>query len=181
MNDEEILPGYLRVTEVLSPYSGYGSVPKVILDAAQEKGKNIHRYAEGQIKGIGSWDMCDDYQGYYDSFDKWWKPKEMEVICTETRFYCHDHRITGQMDLIMKHEGKVKLIDFKTSCKENKIWPLQGGAYHHLAKKNGYEIEEIIFIHLQKDGKEPKLLHYHSHCFQMFLKCLDLYHIFFKK
>lgn len=179
MNDE-ILPGYLRVTEVLSPFSGYGSIDKSILERAQEKGKNIHRYAEGQIKGIGSWDTCSDYQGYYDSFDKWWKSKEMDVMYTEKRFYCDTHKITGQMDLIMIHEDKIKLIDFKTSCKENKIWPLQGSAYHHLCKIHNLRIDDIIFVHLQKDGKAPKLLKYEED-FTLFLKCLDLYKIFFNK
>lgn len=180
MNDEEILPGYLRVTEVLSPYSGYGSIDKSILERAQEKGKNIHRYAEGQIKGIGSWDTNEDYRGYYDSFDKWWNPIEMETICTENRFYCDTHKITGQMDLIMKQDGKNILIDFKTSCQPNKIWPLQGSAYGWLARQNDFKIDQIIFVHLQKNGKEPKLLKYEEN-FPLFLKCLDLYKIFFNK
>lgn len=88
--------------------------------------------------------------------------------------------ITGQVDMIIETENGAVILDLKTSSKPSKTWPLQGSAYAYMAKKEGYDIKGIHFLHLSKQGLDPHLYVYDDH-FDLFSKCLDVYKHFFKK
>lgn len=45
--------GFVRVTEILSPFSGLDKVPKDILANAANRGTRVHDVCEGIVKGVG--------------------------------------------------------------------------------------------------------------------------------
>ncbi len=79
----------------------------------------------------------------------------------EKRFWDDELQLTGQVDFITRGEnGNLIVVDLKTSYRPSKTWQAQGCAYAMLAKKQGYKIAGIEFIHLNKHGKEPSIHSY---------------------
>lgn len=126
---------------------------------------------------MGDWGVDEETKGYVKSFRQWWN-KGIKVLSIEQRFYCSELMITGQVDMIIQTEDGPVILDLKTSAKPSKTWPLQGSAYAYMARKNGYDIKGIQFLHLNKNGDEPDLYVYDDQ-FDLFNKCLDVYKHFF--
>jgi hypothetical protein len=170
--------GYSRVTTVLSPFSGMKKIPQHILKIAGERGHKVHEICTAMMEEIGLSTFEPPFKGYIDSFDRWREGKDF--IERPERFYCDKYKITGEIDGIYEEKGKLVLIDIKTSAKENKTWHLQGSAYSYLCKENGYDISRIEFIQLSKDGNDATIYSYKEN-FKLFLKCLEVYELFFKE
>lgn len=170
---------FFRVTEVLAPFSGLDKVPKDILSNAARRGSKVHDVCEGIVKGLGEWDIDDEIRGYVDSFKSWWS-QSIKVLALEKRFFCSELMITGQVDMIIESDEGAIILDLKTSAKPSKTWPLQGSAYAYMAKKEGYDIKGIHFLHLNKKGLAPNLYVYDNQL-EMFKKCLDVFKHFWGK
>lgn len=169
----------MRVTEVLSPFTGLDKVPKDILANAARRGTKVHDICEGIVKGLGEWDVDDETRGYVHSFKQWWQEGK-KVLALEQRFYCSDLMITGAVDMIIESDEGAIILDLKTSAKPSKTWPLQGSAYAYMARKHGYDIRGIHFLHLNKHGMKPDLYVYDDQ-FDLFKKCLDVFKHFWGK
>jgi hypothetical protein len=184
MSDREIiLEGYTRVSDILEPFSGYGSVPEHILKKAANRGTRVHQIAEAYVKGIMPLEDSE-LKGYVDSFLEWRGDKK---IIMPNRFYDKVLRITGKIDGLYQDmtTGDYTLIDFKTSAKEGKMWALQGAAYLYLAEIVGcYPVTRIEFIRLPKDGKKAEIYDYSASSgenFSQFKEMVKMYHQFFSK
>jgi hypothetical protein len=168
-----------RVTTVLEPFSGYGQIPKDILMKAAERGTKVHKILEGYMKGYGTHNADEETKPYVESALNFWG-KGYPIIAMEQRFNDELLGITGQCDLIVKTELGITLIDWKTSSKENIMWPLQGSAYSYLAQMKGYEINAIWFVKLNKKGEEAEKFEY-EYDIKGFSECLNIYNKYFKK
>lgn len=168
---------YIRVTDVLYPFSGLQSVDPYILRNAADRGTKVHEICSALIDDLGVLEFGTNLDGYIESFKKWKNGKKF--ITKPDRFYCDEYHITGECDALYKNENGFTLVDFKTPAREGRTWPLQGSAYSYLAKKSGYNVTQIEFVKLAKDGSEPKVYIYQEN-FPLFLKCLELYKVFFK-
>lgn len=157
--DEKSRENYLRVTHVLYPFSGLQSIDPDVVAYAAERGTKVHKICEGIVSGIGEIGVEDETWGYVESFKKWWA-RGVDVVKMEERFWDDELRLTGQVDFIIRTEEGLAIVDIKTSSRPSKTWPAQGSAYAYLAKKAGYDIKKIFFLHLNKHGKEPKLFEY---------------------
>jgi hypothetical protein len=150
---------YLRVTNILSPFSGLHKINPDVLANAGRRGTNVHRICEGIISGLGELGVDEETWGYVESFKKWWS-QDIDILSLEERFWDDDLMITGQVDLIINTPEGAAIVDFKTSSVPSKTWPAQGSAYALLAKKAGHNITRIFFLHLNKHGKPPKIYEY---------------------
>lgn len=168
---------YLRVTEMLSPFSGMQYVDKQILENACVRGTRVHKACEGIAKGLDGWDLPEEYQGYIDSFKKW-HDKGQEYLEVEKRLYCSELGITGQIDFIVKGSDGCLIVDLKTSQRESKTWLLQGTAYSYLAKKAGYDVKGILFLKVERDGSEPKAYLYDENM-DLFMEVYNVYKYFY--
>ncbi len=167
---------YDRITSVLSAFTGFDRIPVHILEAAGERGTLVHQYVSALIRNVGLFGVKEELNGYIESF-KLWKPESNMII--PERMYEEDLLITGEMDCLYEIDGGYCLVDFKTSLKEGSTWNLQGSAYAHLCRNNGFDVKRIEFVKLSKDGKSPKVYTYREN-FDLFIKCLDVYRAFFK-
>lgn len=175
-----------RVTAVLSPFSGVEFVPSEILQRAAERGTRVHKIIDGIILGF----ECDeevesDVAPYIVSFKKFWADSQNSLdghlSLRETRFFCDEKKITGQLDFLVVKGDKTLIFDWKTSQEEQISWKLQGAAYQYLAEINGYRnIQPVIFVQLSKYGAGPKLYSYGDQFENIcaFFKCLDIYRFF---
>lgn len=172
-----IKKGYLRVTTMLYPFSGMKDVPQHHLDAAAERGSRVHEAILALEQGIGLAELNKNYEGYLASYELWAVGKDF-LACPD-RFYDDELMITGEIDAIVKNGNDLVIVDYKTSAKENKSWPMQASAYSYMAKKAGYDVKEILFIKLDKEGKEPIIFTYKEDM-EAFKKVLFTYRYFFK-
>lgn len=158
----EILPGYARISDLLARYQDFSHIPQDIFEAKRLIGTEVHEAIRLDHTGFLI-PMSDRAWPYFESYDKWKKSMNGEIVYSEQRFYCDNWKITGQVDALIKLPGdeKFTLIDYKTSHSENKkMWPLQGHFYHMLAS-NLFELtSQVIFIKLDKSGKNPKIFTY---------------------
>lgn len=152
---DQIKIGYDRVTDVLSPFSGMDKIPEDILNRAAERGTLVHELCDQRIEGFDDLFIPDHVQGYIDSFSQW-HTDDRVYVKNPGRLYCDTYMITGESDCIYADDNDgLVLVDFKTSANEGKTWHLQGSAYKHLLRKEGYTISRIEFVKLDKDGKKP--------------------------
>lgn len=176
---EKSRENYLRVTHVLYPFSGLQAIRPDIVANAARRGTKVHQICEGIAQGLGEIGVDDETWGYVESFKKWWGDGQ-DVATMEERFWDDELRITGQVDFIIRTESGLAIVDIKTSSRPSKTWEAQGSAYAYLAKKSGYDINKIVFLHLNKHGKEPKLYEYPIDD-SFFLAILRVYKHFFHK
>lgn len=176
--------GFVRFSDIIKPFTGIEFVDSSLLDAAADKGTYVHQIIEGIVKnGLIQPIIEDEYQGYIDSFFKFWDDSshafEGMKSSTEERFYDEDLKYTGAIDCIFFNKVKTYLLDWKTSSKPQKSWALQGAAYRHLLEKSGYQDVTVMFIHLTKKGK-PKVHTFENYQedWRIFSNCLELYHYF---
>ncbi len=62
---------YIRVTEILSPFSGLDKVPKDILANAARRGTLVHEICESIIKNLGDFGNTSETAPYIRSFLAW--------------------------------------------------------------------------------------------------------------
>ncbi len=176
--DHFIKPGYLRVTDILSPFSGLSKINPIILQNAADRGTLVHEIIEGIEEGFGKENVPDPVLGYIESYELWVDGKKF--IKQPKRFYDNEMMITGLVDSIYKDGDELVLVDYKTPARESKTWVIQGSAYACLCKRHGYNISRIEFVKLDKTGKAPKVYQYLDD-YDMFRKVLDCYRYFFKE
>ena len=168
---------YDRVTAVLSPFSGFSRINPQVLQNAQERGTKVHEYVDALLADLDLFDINERFAGYLESAQEYISGKSF--IDKPSRFFDEENMITGECDAIYKNKSGFTLVDFKTSANEGKTWYLQASAYSWMAKKAGINITKIEFVKLNKEGKSPKIYEYEEK-FSDFLKCLEVYRMFFK-
>lgn len=195
MADEDIKPGYTRISSISSAFTPFGDIPRETLENAGRRGDRVHDIIFNILNDIVVPQEMYEWngkplQGYIDSFNRFWDKLERPIILMqEDRLYEDKLMITGKMDLLIHHKGETILLDWKTSNAISTSWDIQSGGYHELLD-NGYseenpgwvrpdKIDTIIFVHLNKDGKFPKQVDL-SYSKQEFKIAFDLYKKYFK-
>jgi len=150
---------YIRVTTILYPFSGLRDIDPSVVAHAAERGTKVHKICEAIASGVPPLGIEDEVWGYVESFKKWFETAD-PIVEMEKRFWCDDLQVTGQVDFILDTPDGLAIIDLKTSSQPSKTWMAQGSAYAYLAKKAGYDIKKVYFVHLNKHGKPPKVYDY---------------------
>lgn len=167
---------YRRVTEILYPFSGLEKIDPEIVAHAAERGTKVHQICEAIMGDLGEIGVDEETRPYVESFKKWWEIG-WSVVAMEKRFWDDELAITGQLDLIIQTDQGLAIVDIKTSYKPSKTWKLQGSAYAYLARKAGYDVKRLYFLHLDRKGRMPKLIEYEIDE-GFFLRVLEVYQYF---
>lgn len=169
----------LRVTQVLEPFLGLDKIPAHYLAAAADRGTRVHQVLYGNLIGLPPLHIEDDIAGYLTSYDDW--AGYGHAVHLEERYECQELGISGQVDVIAPGpDGGLWVIDYKTSAKPSKAWPLQLSAYRELARRNGIETTGAAVLHLQRDGRPAKWLP-QPDAWELYKSCLEAYKYFFIK
>src|ERR1041385_4765547 len=123
--DEQNRENYLRITTILYPFSGMQNIDQDVLVNAASRGSRVHKICEGIVTGIGELGVDDETWGSVERFKKSWGEGH-KVIEVERRFWSDEHKITGQIDMIIETPEGLAIVDLKTSSKPSKTWFLQG-------------------------------------------------------
>lgn len=143
------------VTTVMEPLSAekYKGISSSTLDNAANKGTEVHNAIENWIK-FGIEDISPEHKGYFDGFREWWNLRKPIVVGSELRFYHKMLMYGGTLDLLCYIDGKLNLVDFKTtSVLSDMLCGVQLEAYSQALSSHGIKIEQKRILHIKNDGK----------------------------
>lgn len=143
------------VTTIMKPLSNaeYNGISENTLRKAAEKGTAVHNAAEMWAK-FKIEDIEPEYRGYFDAFLEWWNINDPKVVGSEVRLYHKIMRYAGTADLIAWIDGKLTLIDYKTTSKLIEMnCGVQLEAYAKALASHGINIQQKMILHLKRDGK----------------------------
>lgn len=177
-------PNYLRVSDIIAPFSGIEFIEDRYLIPAADRGKRVHEYIENILKDNTVFVAETELQPYVNAFEDFWGKYSCNIagmsMELEKRLYCEEKSFTGQLDCIITIDDHVFVCDWKTSSKKSISWDIQGAAYKYLLQQNGYQnVDDVLFVQLKKDGTFKTYKCYdHSKHIDIFFKCLELYKFF---
>ena len=149
------------VTTVMKPLSSsvYGEVDKEVLNKAATRGTAVHQAIENYLN-FGIEDIPFSCRGYLDAFIQFKNDYKPEVVKTEYRMYHKYLNYAGTCDLLCYIDGKLYLIDYKTSYKvETMLTRVQIMAYKKALLSHGVKVEGAAILHLKKDCKYKFVAH----------------------
>jgi ATP-dependent exoDNAse (exonuclease V) beta subunit len=138
----------------------------IIVRKAAEEGTTVHESIEKFLDGEEIKWMDENGRANF-SLDVWkmilrfsdfWKTIKPELLASEIHLLNHDHKYAGTCDLVVKIDGKIWLLDIKTSNSLHTSYNLQLSAYAEAW--NSYYPEEkiehvgIIWLKSSKRGKK---------------------------
>jgi hypothetical protein len=175
----------VSVTECLSPFNDFSAVPPAVLEAACERGSQVHANIASILKGLWVPEIPENCQPYIDSFNLW-LPVVEEVVMVEETLVDKEREYKGTPDAILRIKGDegYTLVDWKSPVVESKSWRLQISAYRALAMQNGYLIHRTGALQLSPKGRVAKFREYSGTLvrdFATFLCCLSAYKFFHKE
>jgi len=159
-----------------------------VIDEALEIGNDTHKWIEYYINNQHAWDVTDGLRLSNDlrsketldsvkAFIKWEREFKPQWIDAERKIYCDKYKYAGTVDAVAKINGRVCVIDFKTSKKIYKPYHLQVTAYAQAIKRiDGLRQWPLgIILRLDKETGEyqQKVFEPKDH-FKTFVKCMEL-------
>ena len=155
--------GEASFNEALTASDRYGK------EAAQ-KGTNVHKFVQDWLENETI--PTTAVQEEKNSLSAFWFflcRNKLEPVFLERKCYSKEHQYAGTIDFIGKLNGKITIIDWKTSERLYSSYLLQANAYAHaigeeikadpkLKKKIGGEIEQIAIVRLGKNGKSETII-----------------------
>lgn len=119
------------------------------MDKVSSLGTRLHHFFELDLKGRRSEAdkiVSDDMIPGIESYFRWKKQHDVELIDSEKILFSKKLRIAGTRDLKIKVDGQVYIADWKTGSVADKAFA-QLAIYHYLGREMG-----------EKDNKDAKLL-----------------------
>lgn len=167
---------YPSITTVLSTRNKKG-----LFEWRKRVGDEVANYVArtSAARGTAVHHMCEDYLNNFPTEwpDKWkehekkflpfclFKQLENKVLSKidnirsqECALFSNKYRVAGRVDCIAEYDGKLSIIDFKTSSKErndewNENYYIQASAYAEMfEEQTGTPIEQIVILVVTEDG-----------------------------
>lgn len=152
------IPSVSRVMEPLKD-ANYAGISEKTLRRAADKGTSVHDSIENFVK-FGIEDVDPEFRAYFDAFLQWWMEFQPILVGSEIRIYHIILRYGGTIDLLVYIDGKLILIDVKTTYTVSDMsCGVQLEAYAKALESHGIKVDEKQILHLKRDGKY-KVHHY---------------------
>jgi hypothetical protein len=150
-----------------------------VRDAAGDAGTLAHSMIEAHIRGEdpskieGPEELLALARQGFEGFTNWFESTKLEIITSEISLVSDELRFGGTLDAIGVINGKLALIDWKTSNRIYQDYIIQVSAYRHLWETGRLNInmpdkevprmgDTIEELHLLRFGKEYGDFHHHS-------------------
>lgn len=136
-------------------------------DDAADVGTLAHELIEADIQGrepfLKSSDpaMLEPATKALEAFQAWRAQTSLKIVETERSMVCEEYRFGGTLDGIGELDGKLVLLDWKSSNKLYADYLIQVSAYRHLWEQT-FPDRPIEGICLLRVGKEFGDFHFHS-------------------
>ena len=162
---------YPSITTVLSVRNKKG-----LFEWRKRVGEDVANYVARKAanRGTSVHHMCEDYIN--NDFDEEKHKKKFlpyvlfnqlresvlqkidNVNAQECGLYSDKYKVAGRVDCIAEYEGKLSIIDFKTSSKErsddwNESYYIQASAYAEMfEERTGITIDQVVILVVTEDG-----------------------------
>lgn len=154
--------------------------------AAADIGTMIHdwvsQWVEAQIKGTPYPEapINKEMKSATDGFISWVKEHKVKFLLTEQKIYSAQFGYAGTLDAEAEVDGKLAIIDFKTSSAIYPEYLLQASAYLQARKEEtGKEYDGVYIVRLSKSNGvipfEAKKAENIDELFIIFRACLAIY------
>lgn len=145
---------------------------------AADTGTLVHEYAEQYIAGKDP-KLPDDEKAIngITAFIKWMEDSKAIFSESERLVYSKKYDYVGMLDGIAKIDGKIYLVDFKTSKGVYPEMKAQVAAYREAyAEEMGLKFDASLIIQFNKETGEPvpHIIDTHKDDFQTFLSMLQI-------
>mgnify|MGYP007071572955 CR=1 FL=1 len=148
-------------------------------DDAARRGSNVHLHAlhalaEGRPVPAFD-DLTVEEIGYAKGVAGWWLDEQPEVIASEFLVADLELGVAGRPDLLCRlRDGRLAVVDAKTSGYVPAKFAVQLSAYAHLALISGYEAPEVgVILQVAEDGSHRAIPVELDH--EDFFAALDVY------
>ena len=179
-NNEMILPSEIR-GQVFQARYNYKSVGKEATDIGTEAHDAIeHYFKEGELPDLKTVEAMSAVL----SFLEWWESVDAEVLSMEKKIFGDGY--AGRYDMVANIDGKITLIDFKTS---KAVYPNMGyqlagyrKAYNDSLKKKQAPIEEHAILRLPKEGQNFEYADFtekYEQDLEIFMTYVRLFHLLY--
>ena len=141
-------------------YNGILNAHKQISHRAQSIGLEVHKWIELYIKiKMINGDIATEYPEAVkipmQNFHDWVESREIEWLACEKKVYSRSWEYAGTIDALAKVNGKLCVIDFKTSAKIYKEYYLQVSAYCNAIGEMMGELPKLgVIVRLDKEGEK---------------------------
>lgn len=173
--DQIILPS---VTTLMKPLSDdlYRTISPEILERAAQRGTAIHNAIENYI-AFGVRDIPSQYVGYFEAFTQWWDKRKPQPLALERAVYHKILMYAGTADLICMIDGRLTLVDYKSSAQINeKLCAVQLEGYDRAFESHGINIEQRLILHLSNQGYQEATFQRSAKCWSVFSALLTIKH-----
>ena len=167
------------VTSVLSILNGYEGIPLQTLQRAAERGTAVHKATE--LSDLGELDygsLDDEISGFLLGWHKFLDDKKPELVAVEKQVYHPSLRYAGTLDRELVLDGKLSVLDIKSSYKLMPATAPQTAAYaeasnaHRKAKSD--HIKNRYGLRLTADGNYELQQYKDATDMNVFLSCLNV-------
>ena len=157
----------------------FGYIKKDVLKAACYRGTAVHETIRLYNKDtLDLPKLADKWKGYLAAYINFMNDTDAEVVNYETKVFSKKYMFAGTLDLIVKINGKLHLIDFKTGVISSKSCRLQTSAYESCYREMTGEKKAIKrhALKLNEDGTYELSNEYKDkNDFRYFLSALQIY------
>lgn len=130
-----------------------GDVPKWQMEAAAERGTAVHAATE-RLEALGIAELDDEYAPYLQAYTAFLRDHEVLWELTEKSLYSAKNDFAGTIDRYGLLDGKKTLLDIKTTYTVYKVLcEASLNLYRRLLEESGFEVEQLVILHLQKNGQ----------------------------
>lgn len=175
-----------NVTSVLAPASDFSRVPQDVLEAAQRRGRYVHRMCElydlGDLDEEANAAVAEGmFVGYLAAYKRFLDDYEPAWTLIERPMYSQRYRYAGTPDRRGRFGRKRPgwwLVDLKTSVEDSPSWGLQTAAYRQLCAEEDFDagLDNRATLQLRPDGKYELTPWAGQHDLQVFLGLLTFNH-----
>jgi hypothetical protein len=131
--------------------------PTEVLDAAADYGTRLHDYCDRIIKGLPV-SPDDDLAHSALAFKDWFSAQHIEVLMGDTAVASLDHGYGGKFDAIGVKDGKLGIVDFKTSNGIREDYALQVAAYARAAQETyGANFDWGLIVRFSKTSQDYEI------------------------
>ena len=143
----------------------------MIADYLRGEKTDTSEYSKSQI---------DQAENSVLSFFEWEKQHDLKAILVEEPMVSEHFRFGGTIDCLAELDGKLTLIDFKTSKDIYEEMLIQLAAYTQLLNVNGHVIDNARILRIGRDedeGFEERQVNNMAKRWEVFTHCLAIYNL----
>ena len=184
MDEEEIKPGYTRISRILGQFTSFDHINPDVLENKKNIGTNLHKGIQAELEDGFPFSIGQAEKGYFESWMKWKDAVHAEFERWEERLYDDALKLTGKFDALVRLPNQTlpTLIDYKTSASpSHKTWEMQAHFYHYLLMQNRFTMlsDRFLWIQLNKHGFFPNV-HIYTWNEDMMNKCFQAVYSYYR-